>query len=255
MTVWTGRARTLSRAPRQAPDLHKTSSTACAAKFLATMGPVSERQVGRDALDDGRPRSSGRSPDRAPLPALPPGPHRPADRGTPQADAAAGRSSAYRDGDRIVVLIPATFSMAEERRWVAAMVERLRAQENRRKSPISGSGPARRGALPAVSGRPGPPGVDPLGGQPTGSLGVLHPPWTARSGCPRVCAGCPAGSSTTSCCTSWPTCSSHRTNPRFWTLFAVLPAPGASPRLPRGCGRRGRARHGAAWASPTSPRS
>ena len=43
--------------------------------------------------------------------------------------------SAYRDGDRIVVLIPASFSMAEERRWVAAMVERLRAQENRRKAP------------------------------------------------------------------------------------------------------------------------
>ena len=43
--------------------------------------------------------------------------------------------SAYRDGDRIVVLIPATFSRSEERRWVAAMVERLRAQENRRKAP------------------------------------------------------------------------------------------------------------------------
>lgn len=43
--------------------------------------------------------------------------------------------SAYRDGERIVVLIPASFSTAEERRWVAAMVERLRAQENRRKAP------------------------------------------------------------------------------------------------------------------------
>jgi predicted metal-dependent hydrolase len=43
--------------------------------------------------------------------------------------------SAYRDGERIVVLIPAYFSRAEERRWVAAMVERLRAQENRRKAP------------------------------------------------------------------------------------------------------------------------
>jgi len=43
--------------------------------------------------------------------------------------------SAYRDGERIVVLIPASFSRAEERRWVAAMVERLRAQENRRKAP------------------------------------------------------------------------------------------------------------------------
>jgi predicted metal-dependent hydrolase len=43
--------------------------------------------------------------------------------------------SAYRDGERIVVLIPAYFSRAEERRWVAAMVERLRAQESRRKAP------------------------------------------------------------------------------------------------------------------------
>ena len=43
--------------------------------------------------------------------------------------------SAYRDGDRIVVLIPAAFSQAEERRWVAAMVDRLRAQESRRKAP------------------------------------------------------------------------------------------------------------------------
>jgi predicted metal-dependent hydrolase len=43
--------------------------------------------------------------------------------------------SAYRDGERIVVLIPASFSRAEERRWVAAMVERLRAQESRRKAP------------------------------------------------------------------------------------------------------------------------
>jgi predicted metal-dependent hydrolase len=43
--------------------------------------------------------------------------------------------SAYRDGERIVVLIPASFSPAEERRWVSAMVERLRAQETRRKAP------------------------------------------------------------------------------------------------------------------------
>jgi predicted metal-dependent hydrolase len=43
--------------------------------------------------------------------------------------------SAYRDGERIVVLIPASFSRAEERRWVSAMVERLRAQESRRQAP------------------------------------------------------------------------------------------------------------------------
>jgi predicted metal-dependent hydrolase len=40
--------------------------------------------------------------------------------------------SAYRDGDRTVVLIPARFSKAEERRWVAEMLERLAARDLRR---------------------------------------------------------------------------------------------------------------------------
>jgi predicted metal-dependent hydrolase len=39
--------------------------------------------------------------------------------------------SAYRDGDRTVVLIPARMSMAEERRWVAAMLERLAKQDSK----------------------------------------------------------------------------------------------------------------------------
>ncbi|PSK97389.1 hypothetical protein CLV63_108107 [Murinocardiopsis flavida] len=41
--------------------------------------------------------------------------------------------SAYRDGDKTVVLMPATFSRAEERRWVDRMLERLRAREERRR--------------------------------------------------------------------------------------------------------------------------
>ncbi|WP_329141063.1 M48 family metallopeptidase [Streptomyces sp. NBC_01476] len=40
--------------------------------------------------------------------------------------------SAYRDGDRTVVLIPARMSAAEEKRWVAVMLEKLAAQESRR---------------------------------------------------------------------------------------------------------------------------
>jgi predicted metal-dependent hydrolase len=40
--------------------------------------------------------------------------------------------SAYRDGDRTVVLIPARFSKAEERRWVAEMLQRLAARDLRR---------------------------------------------------------------------------------------------------------------------------
>jgi predicted metal-dependent hydrolase len=39
--------------------------------------------------------------------------------------------SAYRDGERVVVLIPAQFSRAEEREWVDRMLERLDAREQR----------------------------------------------------------------------------------------------------------------------------
>src|SRR3990170_4531589 len=39
--------------------------------------------------------------------------------------------SAYRDGDRTVVLIPARMSRAEEREWVAVMLERLARQDAR----------------------------------------------------------------------------------------------------------------------------
>ena len=46
--------------------------------------------------------------------------------------------SAYRDGDRTVVLIPARMSRAEEREWVQVMVERLSAQEQRRRPTDAG---------------------------------------------------------------------------------------------------------------------
>ncbi|MDQ1627212.1 MAG: hypothetical protein QOI54_956 [Actinomycetota bacterium] len=39
--------------------------------------------------------------------------------------------SAYRDGERTIVLIPARMSPAEERRWVAVMLERLARQDRR----------------------------------------------------------------------------------------------------------------------------
>jgi predicted metal-dependent hydrolase len=39
--------------------------------------------------------------------------------------------SAYRDGDKVVVLIPASLSRAEERDWVATMVARLERSERR----------------------------------------------------------------------------------------------------------------------------
>ncbi|MFF7901094.1 M48 family metallopeptidase [Streptomyces sp. NPDC088817] len=40
--------------------------------------------------------------------------------------------SAYREGGRTVVLIPARMSEAEERRWVTVMLDKLAAQESRR---------------------------------------------------------------------------------------------------------------------------
>ncbi|MFF9362052.1 M48 metallopeptidase family protein [Streptomyces griseoluteus] len=43
--------------------------------------------------------------------------------------------SAYREGDRTIVLIPARMSKAEERRWVTAMLDRLAAKEARRSVP------------------------------------------------------------------------------------------------------------------------
>jgi predicted metal-dependent hydrolase len=39
--------------------------------------------------------------------------------------------SAYRDGERVVVLIPAQFSRAEESEWVDRMLERLNARDRR----------------------------------------------------------------------------------------------------------------------------
>jgi predicted metal-dependent hydrolase len=41
--------------------------------------------------------------------------------------------SAYRDGDRIVVMIPATMTRKQEAEWVEAMVARLEKSERRRK--------------------------------------------------------------------------------------------------------------------------
>ncbi|MBL1066329.1 M48 family metallopeptidase [Streptomyces sp. 7-21] len=40
--------------------------------------------------------------------------------------------SAYREGDRTIVMIPARMSAAEEQRWVSVMLEKLAAQEDRR---------------------------------------------------------------------------------------------------------------------------
>lgn len=43
--------------------------------------------------------------------------------------------TAYRDGDRTVVMIPARFTPAQEREWVDRMMARLTAQDRRRRPP------------------------------------------------------------------------------------------------------------------------
>ena len=55
--------------------------------------------------------------------------------------------SAYREGDRTIVLIPARMSEAEEQRWVGVMLDKLAAQESKR---ILGDERARRARRAAV---------------------------------------------------------------------------------------------------------
>lgn len=71
--------------------------------------------------------------------------------------------SAYRDGDRIVVMIPARFTRAEEADWVARMVARLdrgtRAERTRRPSDAALSRRAAELSAGYLGGRPRPTGV------------------------------------------------------------------------------------------------
>ncbi len=46
--------------------------------------------------------------------------------------------SAYREGNKTVVLVPARFSRAEEQQWVARMLDRLAAREQRRRPTDAG---------------------------------------------------------------------------------------------------------------------
>ncbi len=83
--------------------------------------------------------------------------------------------SAYRDGDKIVVLIPAYMSRKQEAEWVEAMVARV--QKSERKEPATDAELMERalalndrylGGL-AVAG------LGALGRQPEAALGLVHP--------------------------------------------------------------------------------
>ena len=68
--------------------------------------------------------------------------------------------SAYRDGDRTIVLIPARMSRAEEREWVAVMLRRLEAQDRRRRpSDVALLSRAQRLAAEHLGGRASPTSV------------------------------------------------------------------------------------------------
>ena len=62
---------------------------------------------------------------------------------TPQVEVRRSRKrrrtvAAYREDDKVIVMIPARLSVAEEREWVATMVERLEKSEKRRRPSDSG---------------------------------------------------------------------------------------------------------------------
>ena len=84
--------------------------------------------------------------------------------------------SAYRDGERVVVLIPAQFSGAEEREWVDRMVARLAAREQRGHTDEALYERAQRLAERYLHRAParGATGQRALGAQPERPLGLLH---------------------------------------------------------------------------------
>ena len=85
--------------------------------------------------------------------------------------------SAYRDGERVVVLIPAQFSGAEEREWVDKMVARLAARERRGHTDEALYERAQRLAERYLAEHPrrGRAGQRALGAQPERPLGLVHP--------------------------------------------------------------------------------
>ena len=104
--------------------------------------------------------------------------------------------SAYRDGDRVVVMIPASLSRKEEAEWVETMLARLERSERRRKP--SDTDLLRRAndlSDKYLGGLATPESVRWVDNQRP--AGGPAPPVTAPSGCPPGCRGCPPGWSTT----------------------------------------------------------
>lgn len=75
--------------------------------------------------------------------------------------------SAYQDGDRIVVMIPAAFSVREEREWVGRMVARLQGRRAGRRSDAELTARAERLSHRYLAGRARPTAVTWAGNQNT----------------------------------------------------------------------------------------
>nr|WP_282202495.1 M48 family metallopeptidase [Kitasatospora fiedleri] len=121
------RARAASGPTVAAPGAHASAGAdrECTSEREHTPDPT--RATDRGGVDHGGPDRTG--PDRTGQERGGP------DRGKVEVRRSARRSrtvSAYREGDRTVVLIPARMSHAEEQRWVAQMLDKLAAQESRR---------------------------------------------------------------------------------------------------------------------------
>ena len=161
--------------------------------------------------------------------------------------------SAYRDGERVVVLIPDQFSRAEESEWVDRMLARLAAREGapaRSDASCWPAPPADR-PLPRRVRQTGAAGQRPVGDQPERPWGSCTPadrtirishrhPGHARLG-DRLRAAARAGAP-------------HRAQPQRPVLGAGRPLPegGTRPRLPGGR-RRGRRDRPDAASSATRP--
>ena len=191
---------------RTDPDLHAHPDPAGARRPDPGARRRAARGAVRSRLADGRRRDGER---RRGAPQHPPAPH---------------GHRLPRVG-RTVVLIPAAFSHAEERRWVAQMVAELQTREDRRRRSLGGDAAlmARADRLRRPISTAAPTRQRPVGRQPAARAGARAPRPTAASGCRAGSGRCPTTSSTTCSCTSSRTCSSPATTTRFWALVARYP--------------------------------
>ena len=84
--------------------------------------------------------------------------------------------SAYRDGDKVVVLIPASMSRKQEAEWVDHDAGPARAVREAASGPPTSSWRAgRASSADAYLGALARPDIGPLGRQPERPLGVVHP--------------------------------------------------------------------------------